>query len=356
MNDIEWKDFQIGGEDGVFSIKSSISQIDKKNLNIEIGNVPYVTRTDLNNGIAMYVTRNQDKQYTTNKGNVISIGLDTQTIFYQPNEFYTGQNIQILSHEELNEHIARFLIPLLETQLEKFSWGGNGATLKRLNNSRVMLPVNKRKEPDWKYMEKVGKELYQSSNRYIKDYVINKLELLQKEFSNENKVDFMTKDWLAFNLLDFFEPKRGNQNNMASLVEGNTPLVSARKFENGYKDFVTSTEKPLYEGNIITLNNDGDGGAGIAYYQPCKMALDTHVTALYPKFQLNKYQLLFITRTITHQRAKFGNNYPINNLRLKALKIMLPINDNKEPDWNFMEKYMKHIEYERLTNLTEYLD
>ena len=30
MGDIEWKDFQIGGQEGVFSVKSSVSEIDKK--------------------------------------------------------------------------------------------------------------------------------------------------------------------------------------------------------------------------------------------------------------------------------------------------------------------------------------
>lgn len=95
--------------------------------------------------------------------------------------------------------------------------------------------------------------------------------------------------------------------------------------------------------------------SGGYYDQPYQMALDTHVTALYPKLQLNKCHLLFITRTITHQRSKFGNNYPINSLRLKALKIMLPIKSNREPDWQFMENYMKQIEYEKLTKIIDYL-
>ena len=70
---------------------------------------------------------------------------------------------------------------------------------------------------------------------------------------------------------------------MSTLADGHLPLVSARKCDNGYKQFVASNNKRLYEGNIITLNNDGDGGAGIAYYQPHCMALDSHVTALIPK-------------------------------------------------------------------------
>ena len=37
---------------------------------------------------------NQSERYCMDNGNVITIGLDTQTVFYQPTSFYTGQNIQ----------------------------------------------------------------------------------------------------------------------------------------------------------------------------------------------------------------------------------------------------------------------
>lgn len=41
----------------------------------------------------MFVTE-QPLHYKVDEGNVITIGLDTQTVFYQPASFYTGQNIQ----------------------------------------------------------------------------------------------------------------------------------------------------------------------------------------------------------------------------------------------------------------------
>src|SRR5699024_1745439 len=130
MNNIRWNDFQVGGDNGIFSITSSTSEIDKNKLNQKPGNIPYVTRSELNNGIDMFVTKDQEEKYQINKRNVITIGLDTQTVFYQPTDFFTGQNIQILNHKRMNKYIAYFLIPLLKVQMEKFNWGGNGATLK----------------------------------------------------------------------------------------------------------------------------------------------------------------------------------------------------------------------------------
>ena len=149
------------------------------------------------------------------------------------------------------------------------------------------------------------------------------------------------KKWQDFYLMDFFRCEKGNQNNMAALSEGSIPLVSARKCDNGYKDFVAPNHKSLFDGGILTLNNDGDGGAGIAYYQPHKMALDSHVTALIPKLGLSRFQLLFVAMCITKQRNRFGHGYSLNSNRLRSFKLMLPTAQNGLPDWQFMEEYMR---------------
>ena len=168
--------------------------------------------------------------------------------------------------------------------------------------------------------------------------------------------DFDKIAWRDFYLSDFFNFDKGNQNNMASLTTGNIPLVSARKVDNGLKDFVAPNNKKLFDGGIITLNVDGDGGAGIAYYQPYKMALDSHVAALIPKITLNKYQLIFIAVCITKQRDRFGHGYSINSDRIKSFKLMLPVTENGElPDWQFMNDFQRAKEEEILKPTIERL-
>ena len=77
-----------------------------------------------------------------------------------------------------------------------------------------------------------------------------------------DKLSLKNKDWKDFYLSDFFDFEKGNQNNMASLTTGTLPLVSAKKTDNGYKGFVSKEQKKIFRGDILTLNNDGDGGAG----------------------------------------------------------------------------------------------
>lgn len=169
-------------------------------------------------------------------------------------------------------------------------------------------------------------------------------------------IRFEDKAWKAFLLMDYFLCEKGNQNNMASLNAGEIPLVSAKKCDNGYKGFVAHNKKNLFQENIITLNNDGDGGAGIAYYQPYKMALDSHVTALIPKISMNRYILLFVAMCITKQRNRFGHGYSLNANRLRAFKMMLPLNESHSaPDWHFMETFMKQKERQILKPTLEKL-
>ena len=179
---------------------------------------------------------------------------------------------------------------------------------------------------------------------------------LRKKERRNNMSNISQMLWKDFLLTDFFTLEKGNQNNMASLKLGNIPLVSAKKCDNGYKDFVAPNKKKLYKGGIITLNNDGDGGAGIAYYQPHTMALDSHVTALIPKLQMNRHHLLFVAMCITKQRNRFGHGYSLNSNRLRSFRFMLPVDaQGTYPDWKFMEDYMKTKEQQILKPTIEKL-
>ena len=170
IKDREWKEFFIGGENGVFDIRATQSGIDKNKLNAVVGDTPYVTRSDLDNGINLLVSDEQDIKYSKDKGNAITIGLDTQTVFYQKNSFWTGQNIQVLRNEYLNYWVAMFVIPLLKIQMKKFSWGSTGATLGRLNRTKIMLPVNASDCPDWQFMEDFMKKIEQDKTSIVLDY------------------------------------------------------------------------------------------------------------------------------------------------------------------------------------------
>ena len=264
--------------------------------------------------------------------------------FYQVYEFTCSHDVNplYLRNENLNSYIAKFLITAIEQQRICFEYARKWRPL-RMKKSKILLPVTSNGKPDFVFMESY---MRQKEKQLLEQYKIRIDKI-------KSVVPLSQKEWKEFKLIDFFDFVKGDQNNMASIKAGSIPLVSAKKSDNGYKDFAQQSKK-LYRGNSLSLNNDGDGGAGISFYQPIDYLLDSHVTALYPKSKLNKFALLYISRAITAQRNKFGHGYSINNQRLKVFKLMLPTNDKGEPDFVYMENYMKALENDKLKQYLDY--
>lgn len=69
------------------------------------------------------------------------------------------------------------------------------------------------------------------------------------------------------------------------------------------------------------------------------------------KWKVNIYGLY-----LKMQKKKYMYSYKFNAKRMSKQKILLPINSNGNPDWKFMEYYMKQIEYKQISKLIEYLN
>ena len=153
------------------SMRATAAWYDRSKLNMTgKATFPFVSRAAQDNGIVDFCPRQvRDPEH----GNAITIGLDTQTIAYQPAPFYTSQNIQVLRHELLNVDGGLILVTLIRQQMSRFGWGGNGATLGRLRKSRMMVPViadaNSEEEPvvDWDGMSRLGRFLRSNAERSI---------------------------------------------------------------------------------------------------------------------------------------------------------------------------------------------
>jgi hypothetical protein len=145
----------------IFELKATSAWYDKSKLILKgEGRYPFVSRTRENNGMDGWCVR---QKKDPEPGNAITIGLDTQTVAYQPVAFYTSQNIQILRQQRLGVDNGLVLSALIKQQMGKFSWGGNGATLGRLEKTHIMVPVtsNADGEPviDWDGMSRHGRAL-----------------------------------------------------------------------------------------------------------------------------------------------------------------------------------------------------
>ena len=82
----------------VFDLKSPVKRFNANSVKIYNEQVsgahPYIVRQASNNGQRGYIIA--DENYLSN-GNTFSFGQDTATIFFQPNSYFTGDKIKILS-------------------------------------------------------------------------------------------------------------------------------------------------------------------------------------------------------------------------------------------------------------------
>ena len=231
LTDREWRVFVFGQE---FSIASTSSSIDRKKLVEGDGIYPYITRSDNWNGVDSFVC-SQDG-YKMDEGNVITIGLDTQTVFYQPSSFYTGQNIQVVRHPKLNRHNALFVIRAIKKLVQKFSWGSYGATLTRLKRSRIYLPITPDGTPDWAFMSAY---MRQEEKVLMKEAISRLKRQLAK--NHAEPVAFKGREWRAFFIEDLATIDNGIRRTKADMKAGETPFGNG---ERGHQFCLQQKRKP----------------------------------------------------------------------------------------------------------------
>lgn len=348
MSDRCWKEFWLSGTDGIFQLKATASGIDgNKLISGEFQTTPYISRSDSMNGVKSFVSSKQKPKYKIDPGNCITIGLDTQTVFYQPHSFFTGQNIQVLRNKKISQDLALFLVETIRKQMVKFNWGGNGATLGRLTRLKIMLPMDENGEPDFDYMESTIRELKKAKTVEYREFL--KKELKHIHYVEIPKLDEM--EWDAFKLTDVFKINPGKRLTVSDMKMGNTPFIGASDSNNGITNFI-SNRNASFDRNVLGVNYNGSVVEN--FYHPYDCLFSDDVKRFHLKnWKDGKFILLFMKGIILQQKSKFLYAYKFNEKRMKNQSIMLPVDGNGAPDYSYMEQYIKNIFY---TKAKEYLD
>lgn len=109
------------------------------------GCVPFVTRTDRENGIDGYALLEGQR---VEEGNCISIGDTTATVFYQKDSFIAGDHIVVCRANWLDLYTGLFIKTLLEKERYRYSYG-RAFTMDNIKKTLVRLPIEQTGKPDW---------------------------------------------------------------------------------------------------------------------------------------------------------------------------------------------------------------
>ncbi len=124
------------------------------------GTVPFISRTESNNGCDGYVSKDD---VLVEKGNAITIGDTTATFFYQEADFTTGDHMIICRHHRLNKFTAAFIKTILDLEKYRFNYG-RAFKKELIEEHLVRLPILPTKELNWDFMENYIKSLPFSAN------------------------------------------------------------------------------------------------------------------------------------------------------------------------------------------------
>lgn len=160
-------------------------------------------------------------------------------------------------------------------------------------------------------------------------------------------------NWKAFYFTEVFtEIQRGKRLKKADHKIGNTPYVSSTSFNNGVDGFIGNEGSVRRFEDCLTLANSGSVGS--AFYHRYEFIASDHVTQL-KKEGLDKYAYLFMIPLIKRLSEKYSFNREINDERIKREKLLLPVTDAGDIDFQFMSSFMKQIETDILaTTLTTF--
>ncbi len=332
LNDKEWREYKVKN---IFTIeKCKCSNVSL----LKPGDFPYIGATNRNNGLMRFVEK---KEQWITKGNCIVFICDGQGSvgysIYKSEDFIGSTTLKAGRNPFLNKYTAQFFISALDKNRSIYSYGYK-RTENRLLNETFFLPADAQGNPDYAFMEVYVKE-------QIKGKIQKYIAYIQEQIATmEYRVipDLQRKKWATFYIDDIFTIHSGKRFVSESMHPGTRPFIGATDSGNGITNYVSDTNSSLDQ-NVLGVNYDGNGMV-ISFYHPYECIFSDSVKRFHLKqHKDNKFILLFMKTVILQQKSKYHYGYKFNSNRMARQIIALPVNEQGEPDYNYMEQYSKNL-------------
>lgn len=310
---------------------------------------PYISRTSLNNGYQCFVS--DDKDYLLNPANCISFGAENAEYFYQPKEYVSGNKLYFYENQKCKKQLLQFFVMCLNKAIQNCGFGyGMGLTGTRSDKRTFLLPVTPTGEIDYDFMESFIQKLENAKLYEYKEYAKKRVNEILFSKKNEN-VKLEEHEWKVFKIKDLFTSiQRGKRLTKENQISGTVPYISSSAMNNGVDNYISNENKVRKFFNCLSLANSGSVGS--CFYEPFEFIASDHITHLKNKDR-NKFSYLFEATLLNRLSAKYNFNREINDDRISTEVIILPTIPSGEPDYLYMENYIKEI---MLRKYTEYLE
>lgn len=324
-----WKNYTLGN---LFELVNSKAYHNKDIVEVGDENgLLYVTRSKFNNGIKCKVEKRSE--YIINPAGTISFGAENADFFYQTKEYITGNNMYYINTCNISEMAALFLKGVLEaTFTKKFSFS-NGMVPNKIRNEIISLPATSDGQPDWAYMESYMKQIMEESEK--------NLENLKKSNHDNYLIDI--NEWGKFRVGDLFSISRPVSRSSQEHNKGKMNFVASGCFNNGVTDCLEpKNEADFDEGQCITVSPVD----GYAFYQKDRFlgrgGAGSSIIIM-RNDNLNELNGKYVCTVIRFACKNWTYANMGNKDKLAETVIKLPITLDGQPDWAYMESYMKKV-------------
>jgi hypothetical protein len=298
-------------------------ELNRLEQSIEPDAINFVGRAIRNNGVTARVK--PVAGLVPSPAGTLTVALNGQggagVAFLQPFPFYSGFHIMVLTPKKTM------------SEQEKLWW----ATCITANRFRFGF----------------GRQ----ANRTLKDLNLPTLEIIPawvsiKDLGFSREVEFpackstielrdITK-WKYFTLRDIFDIRKGQRLTKSNMLRGDVPYVGASDTENGITARIG--QAPIHRGGTITVSYNGS--VAEAFYQSTPYWATDDVNVLYPiGFDLTPATALYICTIIRMEKYRFSYGRKWHLERMRDSMIKLPATKFGEPDWVYMENYIKSLPY-----------
>lgn len=285
--------------------------------------VNFVGRAARNNGVTARV--GLIPNLAPAPGGTISVALGGQggagVAFLQPFPYYCGRDVMILHPKsKMTEQEMLWWVTCITAN--RFRYGFGRQANRTLANLQLPEPE---KMPDW------------VAKANITRYTGAELPTAQEEVPLLD-----TTNWKAFVLQELFDIRKGQRLTKANMLPGDTPYVGASETLNGVTARIGQSS--IHEGGTISVNYNGS--VAEAFYQPEAFWASDAVNVLYPKgFDLTPATALFICAVIRLEKYRFNYGRKWHLDRMRGSMIKLPVDNDGQPDWAYMERYIQTLPY-----------
>lgn len=352
LSDRDWKEFFL---EDIFSVGSGkrLTNADKID-----GTRPFIGATDNMNGVTGFV----DNENSSLDNNVLGVNYNGAPCigFYHPYECIFTDDVKRLhlkNHED-NQYVLLFFKTIILQQKNKYCYGYK-FNERRMLRQIIVVPVDDNDEPDYQFMEDYMKELMTAKRKQYQEYVEQRLvklgvdDMKNTEVGGEN-FNLESREWKPCRLSKLGKVESGRDIYAMERVEGDIPYITSGSQNNGIGYFV-SNKNDTFDKDYIAFNRNG--AVGLAFYHPYWSVMGNDCRKIHiSKADENMYVGLFIATAISMQSKSFSYSRKLGTARANKLQIMLPVDDNNEPDYEFMEECGRKIMAKKYIQYLKYLE